>query len=203
MAFQAVPDVIEASTHFIAGGIPMVNTYYAERSGGYIQSDLDQLANTIDIVIFDEFLPLLSVNVEYLRTQCRGLASATDLYAEDSAGTGFGAVIGDMLAPHTTLAIKKTSAFTGRSARGRIYWPGITASQGNGGQNVFVSGAFAAAAVAAVDEIRQGIIGLGMVPVIVSRFTGGAPRTVGVTFEWIATSVTNTAVDSQRRRSGN
>lgn len=203
MAFQSVPDTIEVTTHFIAGGVEMVNTYYAKRAGGYVQSDLDQLANTVDAIHQTDFRPLLSSSVTYVKTDVRGLELANDLFATDNSGSGVGAVSGDMLAPHSSLAIKRASAFTGRSARGRVYWPGVTASQGSGGNNATVTTAFANAAVAAVDEIRQGIIGLGMTPVIVSRFTGGAVRSVGVTFEWVNTSVTNLAVDSQRRRSLN
>jgi hypothetical protein len=55
-------------------------------------------------------------------------------------------------------------------------------------------------AVIAVEAIRNDVLGGAFTPVIVSRFTNGALRAEGITFDWISTVAVDRNVDSQRGR---
>lgn len=201
MAFQPVPDVLEVVCRWVNGSIPIVNTFYAEIPGGYIQPELDALATAVDAVIVSDWKPNMTALISYVSTDVRGLAQQNDLFAQSLSAAGAGALAGDALAPHSTYAIKRLSGFTGRSARGRIYWPGIAVSQAGGTRNEQIMATPRDNMIDAVDAMRLAIIALGDVPVIVSRFTGGMARAEGVTFEWLSTSVTDNYIDTQRRRS--
>ncbi|KKK69595.1 hypothetical protein LCGC14_2932440, partial [marine sediment metagenome] len=94
---------------------------------------------------------------------------------------------------------KKTSGQTGRSARGRLYWIGLTTAQLDVNENMI--GAVAAAAIVTnIASMRGSIGGSVWTPVIVSRVNAGVKRPEGKTFTWTGESTVDTNVDSQRRR---
>lgn len=199
MAFQRVPDTAEVIVEFLLNSRPIVNTFYAERVGGYVLADLVSLASVVDLAVGTHFLPQQSDNGSYVKTLVRGLDLENDLVAEDNDNAGAGGVASEAQPANVTLAVKRASGFTGRSARGRIFWcmmprNGLTADEN------FVSAAYAAAVTAATNEIALAINGAGWVAVIVSRFSNGVKRTEGVTFDWVTTSITDNRVDSRRDR---
>jgi hypothetical protein len=100
---------------------------------------------------------------------------------------------------NVTLAIKRISGLTGRSARGRIFWSVIPISGMQLDRN-YVTQAWRDDAVAACNGLSVLGIGAGWLPVIVSRFSGGAKRPTGVTFPLTAYTTTDLRVDSQRNR---
>lgn len=202
MAFQPVPNVLKAAVVFNVGGTRRaVNTFYREFTTGYLQADVDDTAAVIDAVIASEWLPILPVPVVYVGTEVKGLAVENDLFAFDDAGAGAGAIADtEYASPQVSFAIKRLSNNTGRSARGRIFWPRFASNQLVGAGNTLVTEAVRLIIVAAVDDIRVACNGGDGDAVIVSRFTNGAARTNGITFPWISTAVTNDTVDTQRRR---
>ena len=199
MAFQRVPDTAEITTLFNANNIPTLMTWYAEFPGGYSLADLLNLANNIDVQVDTSFLPLMTIDILYDRTNVRGLDKIDDLEVSDQTNAGPGLVLEKGLPNSVTIAIQRNSGLTGRSSRGRVFWLGLTSDQLTADEN-FVIAATVTSIVAAVDAIRAQIAGSGWNPVIVSRFTGGAKRTEGVTFPWINTLAVDARVDSRRDR---
>lgn len=203
MAFQPVPNVVQAALVFVRGGKEIVNTFHAEFTTGYGQGDVDEVTAMLDTLMSTTWLPLLPTSIAYARTEARGLSVENDLFSENATSAAAGAT-GDTeyAPPQVTLAVRKTSNFTGRSARGRVFWPGFATNQLEGTLNTFVSVALRGQLLSAVDAVRTGLEGLTSTPeaVIVSRYTDGTQRPTGVTFRWTGSSVTDWRVDTQRRR---
>lgn len=199
MAFQPVPDTVEVTLVFTQNLENLTNSFHAELAGGYVLADLITLAAAVDTLVVSEILPIISQDCLYVRTEVRGLAVPNDLFVENGAGTGTGGVLTEGLPNNVTLSLKKISGFTGRSARGRWYAIGMSVNHLDTNENQIIQ-ARVDDWVAALEGLRGGIVAGAFTPVIVSRFTAGAQRPTGVTFDWLGTVAVNRNVDSQRGR---
>ncbi len=201
MAFQAVPNTAQVNMIYSFNSVPALNTFYAERDGGYALSDLQALADRIDLAWPITFQNDQPSEVDYVKTEVRGLAVENDLVAESAVSAGTGTHIGVSLPNNVTFSIKKTSGLTGRSARGRTYWIGVPRDQvGNPDENHLLV-AYADAIVADIDFIRIEIENVGLwKAVLVSRFANKVKRTTGKTFPWLSTVRVDAQVDTNRGR---
>ena len=198
MAFQSVPNTVEIIAEYAAAGQQIINTFYGHMDTPYSIGDIEALANAVDTAIATYVLPTLTTNVSYIATHVRGLNSAIDLEADANAGAGLGTATGASQANNVTLAVKRSSGFTGRGARGRVYWPTVPSNVvGDGGR---VSSTFQTAVLAALDAIDEAVIASGFVPVIVHRVSAGVPLVPAVVFTVLEWVVVNAVTDSMRRR---
>jgi hypothetical protein len=118
-------------------------------------------------------------------------------YAPDTTTTGTVSVTA--MPNETSLCISLRSGLRGRSARGRWFMFGIPTTAMADANNV--SGAYAAAAVGALQTLINDVTTGGNLPVIVSYVTNKAPRPGGPVYFTIETALlVDTIVDSQRRR---
>lgn len=199
MAFQRVPNTAEVTILYLQNNEPMANVFHAELSTGYDFADIAALAAAVDGAMFSHLRPVMSTQCAYVRTEVRGLDVENDLFDTDDAQAGIGAITGSGLPNNVTLSIKKESGFTGRSARGRWYFTGMPESYLMVNENT-VDPTDVVAMVTAVENLRAVVQATAWSPVIVSRRTEGAARTVGITFPWISVVAVNDFVDTQRRR---
>lgn len=201
MAFQAVPDTAEVDVIYIQSGEIVQNSFYASLAGGYALADLVALAAAVDAVMVSDWLPSQVVDAIYLRTEVRGLAFENDIVAENSDGGGAGALGGLPMPNNVTFAVKKSSGFTGRSARGRTFWIGMPQNKLQVTNENLIISSYVTEVQNAVDAVRAAINAVaGWTPVLVSRFADGLKRDEGVTFPWIGTSNVNSVVDTLRGR---
>ncbi len=201
MAFQKVVDTVEIDVIYDMNLEAVQNSFYASLAGGYSLADLDLLAAAIGVTVSTIWLPAQNADAVYLRTEVRGLAVENDIVSIDSAGAGPGLLGGVPLPNNVTLAVKKSSGFTGRSARGRTYWIGMPQNKLDVANENQVIAPYVVDIIGAVDAVRLSIIAAtSWVPVLVSRFAGGVQRSEGKTFPWIATSNVNNVVDTLRGR---
>lgn len=201
MAFQPVVDTVEIDVIYTQHGETLQNVFYAELPGGYNLAGLAALALAVDAQVQGSWKSQQAIEAVYSRVEVRGLALENDLLATNNTNAGPGVIAGGALPNNVTLAIKKESGLTGRSARGRTYWIGAAQSVLNTGDENQFQAVYVGLVVAAVDDIRSTIGSIGLwEPVLVSRFTGGLPRASGLTFPWVATSSVNNTVDTQRGR---
>lgn len=201
MAFQSVPKTVEIDVIYTLNGVIVQNVFYAEFPAGYALLDLQQLAGQIDAQVAAAWLPDQPIEAVYLRTEVRGLEFVNDFLAIDGTSTGPGTAVSEALPGNVTFAVKKSSALTGRSARGRSYWIGIPRAFLKSGNENEVTTGYAAIVVANIDLIRTSINGLpGWFAVLVSRFADKVERPFGVTFSWISSINTDERVDTQRNR---
>jgi hypothetical protein len=97
------------------------------------------------------------------------------------------------------MAVSFRSALSGRSFRGRNYIPCLTNSQVTGN---LIDVSWQGDIINAYAELLfgGGALPAGWVWVVVSRFTNNLPRVTGIFSEVFSVLVTDTIVDSQRRR---
>jgi len=201
MAFQAVPDTAEINMIFTMNGVTVQNVFYAERAGGYVQADLQALADKIDTIFAVTWVTEQPDEVFYVKTEVRGLAVENDLVVEQTAGAGQGTHIGVTLPNQVTFACKKFSGLTGRSARGRTYWIGIPGTEVQSSNENLLKQAYADQIVADVDFVRTQIPTVGTwKAVLVSRFADKVKRVTGKTFPWIGTTHVGLVLDTLRPR---
>jgi len=198
MPFQRVPNTAEIVIKYLWDAQNVVNTFYAQKAGGYVQSDLDDLSAAVDLWVNDEWLPVLSNNIFYSSTVVRGLDEEFDLISENSTSAGAGAISGDAVPNNVTLSVKRRSNFTGRGARGRIFIPGIPEDAVTAENTI--SSAYAIAYEAALNALEAAFSSASFTGVIVHRVSAGVPLLEAVVFSLIEYVVIDRTIDSMRRR---
>ncbi len=201
MAFQKVSNTVEINVLYTLNGEAVQNVFYAKFGGTYAQANLQSLADEVDITVNAFWLPEQPIEASYVRTEVRGLDKENDLTASANANAGPGLDPSPALPNNVTFSLKRSSAFSGRSARGRTYWIGIPTSRVQPGDENRLSAAFVTTLTTAVDKIREEINTVFLWDaVIVSRITGGLPRSEGMTFVWLSTVAVDDIVDTNRGR---
>lgn len=199
MAFQSVPETVEVTVNCVLNAVDVQNVFYARLAGGYDQAACAALADDIDAAVVAQWLPVYPTATTYVGTEVRGLEFQNDVVAVNADGLGPGLIAQVESPANVAFVVKKLSGLTGRSARGRTYWHSIDAGKLQSNAN-FITQAAADAILGAVDFIRQQISVSGWQPVLVSRFANGAPRSFGVTFNWVMSATEDLRVDSRRDR---
>lgn len=201
IAFQRVPNTAEIDMIYTLNGVTVQNVFYAQLPTGYVQADLQALADKIDTAFLATFVTEMPPEVAYIRTDVRGLDQINDLTATQNAGAGVGTHTGSAFPNNVTLAIRKTSGLTGRSARGRTFWIGVPDDEVAGADENFLKATWADAAVSDIGTIRNfiGTVGL-WEPVLVSRFENKVERDEGALFPWTGESYVDRRVDTHRGR---
>lgn len=203
MAFQSVPNTVQITVVYQQNFETMQNTFYAKFGGVYQQADLQALADNIDVTVGTFWRPIQTQDCSYIRTEVLGLEFENDLTAESAVTAGPGTDVDEGLPNSVTIAIKKSSGLTGRSARGRNYWMGMPAGELAGNENL-VKDDYVTSVEVALDLIRTATdTTLSFEAVLVSRFANGVARAFGITFKWLSTTCVNAFVDTQRGRLSN
>jgi hypothetical protein len=199
MPFIPVVDVVEVEVVGSKATKNVENTFYYKFPGVINQSDIDALTAAVASVVLANFVPQLPSDWVGVEVHARDLTSNIAVQSSDVSIAGAaGTVTGTPLPNNASFALKRVSGLTGRSARGRIYWMGLSDAQTSAPN---VVGAPTAVALAGVlDTLDAAITLLGWQPVIVSKFTGGVARGAGVTFPIIHWLFTDLRVDTMRER---
>ena len=194
-----VPNTAEVHIRGAHDGQFVENTFYYEFGSTITDGDLTQLAIDIAAVVISDWLPLLSSNWVGREVYARDLTSGSGLEATDTSIFGeVGTSTGPDLPNNATIAIARKSGLAGRSFRGRVFWQALTASMVTTANNL--NSAVGLDIIDAINAVDAAAILLDWTPVIVSLFTGGAPRVSGVTTPITSWSLTNLVLDGQRRR---
>jgi len=199
MAFQSVPLTASAFVAFDVNGQTVGYTLYFRKSGGYAPGDLDDLAADVDGWVGGEVLPIISNQVLYLSTTVRGLENEEDYVSLNVDHQGYGSVNTTPLPGQVTMAFKRLSGQTGRSARGRIYWVGLGQVDLPANENN-ISATSITAIVTALLEIATYVVTHGWIEVIVSRYHESMKRSTAQTLPVTDWTFTDNTVDTQRRR---
>lgn len=201
MAFQPVPGTVKAAIVGENQGELNVNTLFFEHvsSGVPPSADIEGLAS--NLLSHWESVMLNSLPLTYIlrSIEVTGLwaavAPAILLPAPDNTT---GELAGPVAPNNVSLAIKFSTGLTGRGSRGRNFWPGFLELEVN---NNRVDEARASAITAGYsDLIGAGVFHPKWTWVVVSRTVDGAPRPSGTRLPITSVSVTDTVVDSMRRR---
>lgn len=199
MAFQPAPDCAEVVVKQTLQGIEVRNILTFRKTTGYSQADLDALADSISTNWGSEMLVRQYTAMQFNGVDVRGLTLQNDLFGSSALGAGVGGTsTGTPFPNNVAYCLKFVTAFTGRSARGRIYIAGLGTIHAEANENYITS--------TAQTQLRTAIqnictsVPAGWQHVIVSRTSNGAPRATAVAFEVLTYQTTDALFDTQRRR---
>jgi len=200
MAFIPVPDCVHIKIEGRVDNQTTINDlYFRSTIGPRSASDVNGLNNTIAGWYMTNMAPLLNEAWTGVKATARGLSNVVGFTAESSMLGSVGGVTGEAAPNNCSMAVSFRTGLAGRSNHGRNYVPCLTNSQviGNTIDSDWandVLGAYGLLIFPSVD------IPSGWIWVVVSRFTGGAPRLTGTFQEIISVNVSDLIVDSMRTR---
>lgn len=197
MAFIPVADTVRTAIRCQAASKNLVNTMWFRRVGGWDLSGVDDL-----------HAALLQWWEDYIMAQLNQTVTAVDITSYDmTSSSGFvvttpfaAGVIGANASPPAPLNAAMTVTFRttvrGRSGRGRNYL-------GGWGENQLDQRLFVAGTVSAIQSgyslLPGDIAATGADHVVASLYSGGAPRTAGITY-LVTEYDANVVIYSQRKR---
>lgn len=196
--FIAVPDTARTVMRYACMGQTIENVWYFTRSGGYDATSLDDLNGAITTAWTAEMRPQLPPGitlVDITSTDQSVISGAQDIDSVAVAGSNASPAFPD---PGATFSIKFGTGLSGRSYRGRMYWPILIDGLVTNG---LLDAAYAGALRSAVDDMFSAIlVDTADQHVVVSYANDCEWRTTGVKTPVTSYSYVDLAVDSQRRR---
>jgi hypothetical protein len=199
MPFVPVPNTLQAELRFLWEGQRVENTLYFEGSAGVSPSLATDLGDALIGWWDTNFKALTTDTMSLEEVYLTDLTSATSFTVSDTSGLPLaGTNVSDSSPNNVAHCVSFRTAQRGRSGRGRNYVGGITEADLDGS---VISALARAAHVVAYDIlVGAGAFVPGLQWVVVSRFTGGAPRTTGLAIPITNVLSVDAIVDSQRRR---
>lgn len=198
MTFQPVPQTVGVYVRGTLFNQRVENTIYVSTADPTTPGDVADIAAAAGAWYRANIVPLLAQDYVYRETFAKDLSSASG--AEVNNTTGVGTIGGQPFAAmpgNVTLAISFRTGLAGRSFRGRNYLPCLAEPQVTGNT---VASATADAFVTGYNELLNVLVGSEYTWTVVSRFTSGVLRAVGISTPVVNAIVTNLFVDSMRRR---
>lgn len=198
MAFQPVLNTVAMHLRGTLHSVPVENVLNFTAITPITQEDLAELADTAaDLFaeagvrnLFPNEFTWREIYVVDLSTPIA--LAASDVSIAGVTGTGTAGAPGNV-----TFALKFTTGFTGRSARGRLYWMGIPEAVITGNA---VSNVYAGQLASTIEALTSLALTAGFVHVVVSRTQAGVKLPVGETFTVINVTYSDLRTDSQRGR---
>lgn len=201
MAFQAVPNGIKVELNAIQNGVPNVNVYHCSDAATHDAALLETYADTFDSWWQADLQPILSNSYVLENITVTSLELATGPQFIKSFSTGHqGDLTGEQVAGNAALVISWRTPNLGKSFRGRTYIGGLDAAATE--TSTVVSASFATAVQNAAENLIGAVESIGGALSVLSRFTAGVLRVVGLLTE-ITSIIVDTKIDSQRRRTAN
>jgi hypothetical protein len=198
MAFIPVPDCAQVEIVFSVESqiVENVRFYQGTDLSG---TSLAALVEAVNAAIRDQLLPLLHSSLSLIRVVGQ-IIDAVDgiVYTSTTSLPAAGGAGGTSLPNNVAMCVSLRTAQAGRSFRGRNYICGIPSAQRS--TNNLLESSFVSDVIDAWTTVGLAAVDDGWVPVVVSRFHDGAPRTTGVATEITSTIATDNIIDSQRRR---
>lgn len=200
MPFVPAPNIVMTEIRYGLYDQRIENRIMVNNLGAPDAADLEAIAIAVWDWTENVLFTILSNNLTLREVVCTDIGAvdgAQYTYAPDT--TTIGEQTSAMLPNETAFCVSLRSTSRGRSARGRIYYPGIVIAALVDPNNL--QAAKAAEFVAATNQLITAIDALGKQLTIVSYRTNNAPRVGGPVYYPVSTAVaTDTLLDSQRRR---
>lgn len=199
MPFVPVPETIQVEMRMRLDGQKVENTLYFHKIGGWSAADVPVAYNALLLWWNNNYAVPLSSALTLNEIAIKDLSSETGFGFEIS--TPVPKPAGDSAEPalpnNVALCVSFRTASRGRSFRGRNFVPGLPRTSVT--QNT-VDSTQAGLISDAYNELLTVADSLGADWVVVSRFSGNAPRVTGVHTVITGATIVDLTVDSQRRR---
>lgn len=199
MPFIPAPNIVEVQFRTTYGDQATMNRIHVDVFTEPTELICQGLATACGEWWVDNVLAITPTTLVLREVYVKSLASQPGAEATFSAGLPAPGTFGQPQLPNNcTIAVSLRSGLTGRSARGRWYWQGLTEGQVTGNQ--LGTGA-ETDILAAMQNLKNAVEAARYSWVIVSFFSGGGPRPGGpVYFNVTDILLVDSTVDSQRRR---
>jgi len=200
MPLVLTPQCVEAKLVMSQGGVPIINRWYVDVGASPTPAILALVSAVIDGWITTDYASQISNTVAFEQIICTDFAVNNG--AQDIAvpTTTTGAATGAPVAANAALVASLRTQQTGRNFRGRTYTPGMVAGHVTDAQHASVG--HAAAVNTAFTNLVSLMVAAGYKLSVLSAYLNNALRAVGLLTE-IVSIITNTKIDSQRRRTAN
>jgi len=200
MALGIVPNGIKVELNGLQNGIPVVNRFYVTQTTPPGSDDLDDtiiaaLAFWNDFKGFQHSSYVLQNITATDVSVANGTQTILPLVV-DNVGTGGGSA----MAANAAMCVSLRTNFTGRSFRGRFYIGGLSNVVQQDAQNFTTSSVGQMAGV--FEDFMDALAAINKTLVVVSNYAAGVVRVVALATE-IISIITDTKIDSQRRRTAN
>lgn len=174
------------------------NVFHVLSGGGLVTADLDRIEGVFAAWWTATGRAQAPSNVSLVLIVADALNVESGLHKEYSTGWTAGGSLGSTaLAGQNTMAVKLATSFSGRSFRGRIYWPGFTNADIVAG---LVTTARRDAIVAAVNTLRASLTAGGDTLAVVSYCHNKVWRTTATVTGITGVSAKTTVAQQKRRR---
>lgn len=202
MAFQPAPACAQAVMRYgytAAGTFTHANVLNFRTAAGVAFTEA--ALNGLGVILTDWFTGhldgVMSSGYKLMTIDLRSLASAEAPYTSVSVNQP-GVVAGDALPPNVAACVSLSTGLTGRSARGRMYWGGMSEVQTDGTSLLtgVVTGINDACAALLTELATDGNYEL----VVLSRVTGGVERPTANPLPVTEFALRDSILDTQRRR---
>lgn len=195
--FIPVPNVAQFNLVFSYFGQECHNVYHLLNDSPFDQTSL-AVASQVFIDWFeDNMLPLHTIDCSLVKVAARGMDTDSSPAIEVTNGLPLVGTEGAAGLPgNVTVAVKWSTALSGRSYRGRTYHIGLAEDQVTGNQ---IGTGTAEGMTAGYQALLTALEGTPYQLVVVSKFHNKLPRTTGIATQ-IQNCFVDRNVDSQRRR---
>lgn len=199
MAYIPSTNVVQGDISFIIDGQTVEITVHVAFPTAVVLSTLNLLAANILNWWDTSFRSIISDELNITGVTLTDLTTATSasIFYPYAGSNPAGVVTGGAVPNNATAVVTKRTDSRGRSFRGRNYIPGVPDAAVN--DAVQLSSTFVVDALLSWASLDAALAGSGGTPVVLSKFTAGAPRGHGVATNITAYSMDD-LIDSQRRR---
>lgn len=199
MAFVPVANTLMVEVRMANDNQLIENTLYFQAKTDAADPSLVGLGNAVLLwwnasyrVALPNAVSLREIHISDLTTE------TSDVYTQAApVPNPVGAGAAPVLPNNVTIAVSFRTSRRGRSFRGRNYFAALAEDQVVANN---ITGPTAAAIVGAYEDLLDGPLADDWQWGVVSRYSGGAPRAAGIFTPVTSVLVTDTVVDSQRRR---
>lgn len=200
MAFQAAPQCVEIKLVATQNGIPVVNRWNVDVGHAVTPTDLASMTLIFDGWLTGTFKNFIHNSVQFVEWIVTDISVFGGAQQVTPCSTTTGGQTSAPLSAGAAGVISWRTGFAGRNFRGRTYVAGIVQADLVDAQH-FTAGYVSALNGAGVNLIAV-IQAAGAHLVVLSRYLAKVLRVVALATE-ITTVITDTVVDSQRRRNAN
>jgi len=201
MPFQPVPDVIEVFVEYRMPSTALVGNRYMVRD---LQAGITGARVSDCLDVFQAWANLtatrgqIASDVNLVRLNGRDLTIEIGSVEDRTISPPVpGTAAGTALPAHTTIALSLRTGLAGRSARGRLYYVGL--SEGMVGTD-FLASANATAILGNFNILRANLLAADFAWSVVQRVSNGIPLSNGVDRQITDLLFVDLRVDTQRRR---
>ena len=200
MPLILTPQCVEAKLVMSQGGVPIINRWYVDVAASPTPAILALVAGVIDAWVTSDYASQISNTVAFEQIICTDFSVNNGAQDISTPTTATGAATGAAVAANAALVASLRTQQTGRNYRGRTYTPGMVAGHVSDAQHATTG--HATAINTAFANLVAAMVTAGYKLCILSQYLNNALRAVGLLTE-VVSIITNTKIDSQRRRTAN